>query len=334
MVHITVLPDGVLQTLALQLDPQSADQLQSALRFLKLPHPRTGIPCLFLLHKSGNTSSPKEAILEVQMIDPPNSRSWFVGEEVIKDGKLLMMTPIDPAFLLIPFLTPLIPPAGKTANFRPADNIFEESVAKLVDASLVSSKKDPSMILSAGDLTTFSSLPCVQSALGRVCDVKQITEEITVYRYSLEKVVNLLKSKVERLLASKEFDVCRTVSRELAKDGLIEDDNEALLPAGRTRAACDLVAQYIPPDIKTALLAAYDFTALDAYLKAQAAANAPALDTNTKKTKGKAAKAAAAAEDKKRKPAKASHGVEKLKKADTKGMSKLSSYFGKTQTPA
>jgi len=44
-------------------------------------------------------------ILEVQAVDPPASRSWFMDDDtVLEDGRLLLMTPVDPAFLLIPIL--------------------------------------------------------------------------------------------------------------------------------------------------------------------------------------------------------------------------------------
>lgn len=98
------------------------------------------LPALFLpyrLAQRADVSSGSEdewGILEVQSVSPPNQRSWFFMEgEVISgklceslcrevecglhrrrmtDGKLLVMTPIDPAFLLIPILQ-AIKPVGK-----------------------------------------------------------------------------------------------------------------------------------------------------------------------------------------------------------------------------
>ena len=65
-------------------------------------------------------------ILEVQAISPPDERCWILNEEVISgtivlkhvflslifmpDGKMLVMTPIDPAFLLLPLIN--IPEVG------------------------------------------------------------------------------------------------------------------------------------------------------------------------------------------------------------------------------
>ena len=59
--------------------------------------------------------------MEVQAVSPPNRRSWFLADEVVggtislllntprlfmtvTDGKLLVMTPMDPAFILIRML--------------------------------------------------------------------------------------------------------------------------------------------------------------------------------------------------------------------------------------
>ena len=59
--------------------------------------------------------------------------------------------------------------------------------------------------------------------------------------------------------------------RELAKEGLMEDGREDLLhrtltraffafifSVGRIRSYCDLLAQYLPSDIRNTLLASYE----------------------------------------------------------------------------
>jgi Ydr279p protein triple barrel domain len=92
------------------------------LSFFTLPHPRTGEmiscvnhrsltrplghPALFLPFKDeGAENIATTQILEAQAVDPPASRSWFMDDDIIlEDGRLLLMTPIDPAFLLLPVL--------------------------------------------------------------------------------------------------------------------------------------------------------------------------------------------------------------------------------------
>lgn len=87
--------------------------------------------------------------------------------------------------------------------------------------------------------------------------------------------MDYLKKKVTRLAAANDFRESLTVVRLLAKDGLMEDGKESLLegepcpdigmhladtfPAGRLKAACDLIAHHLPPDVKTQLMSAYEY---------------------------------------------------------------------------
>ncbi len=117
------------------------------------------------------------------------------------------------------------------------------------------------------------------------------------------------------------------------------------------RCACDLVSQYLPRDVYAQLLSSYEygtfsnrlphvyltvltrsFAALDAYMKvikeesmALAAVNMNAVEARESKDM---ADGKAAGNDKKRK-GRGSMGVEKLKKANIKGMSQLSTFFQK-----
>jgi hypothetical protein len=57
----------------------------------------------------------------------------------------------------------------------------------------------------------------------------EITEEITVYRYSQERTLEYLRVKVARLSEPKTLEISKSITRSLAKDGLMEDGNEELL---------------------------------------------------------------------------------------------------------
>jgi len=170
---------------------------------------------------------------------------------------------------------------------------------------------------------------CIISALKGLCDFQNVTMELTVYRYSEDKMMEYLQAKVSRLSKAAVAEKSRTIIRSLAKDGMMDDGKEDLLELGRIRAACNLISQYITQALYSALIAKYDFTPLDAYVKALkdeesaiALAGAP----------GKRPRAADVVEDggKKRKAkSKASQGVEKLKKANISGMAKLSTFFQK-----
>ncbi|KAF0026632.1 hypothetical protein F2P81_021369 [Scophthalmus maximus] len=45
--------------------------------------------------------------------------SWFVGQTVQRDGRLLFITPMDPLYLMLPYLNK----AGKEGKFQPVDQI-------------------------------------------------------------------------------------------------------------------------------------------------------------------------------------------------------------------
>jgi hypothetical protein len=99
-------PEDVLDALSSQLE--QAGEV-SGLRFLRLPHPRTGkpqvhisfvtlcsyttmpgIPSLFLPYAKPSTSSSSHTheILEIQAVTPPNPRSWFSGNSEVISGTI------------------------------------------------------------------------------------------------------------------------------------------------------------------------------------------------------------------------------------------------------
>ncbi|KAK0504786.1 ribonuclease H2, subunit B [Armillaria luteobubalina] len=309
--HIGVLPADVLQAIA--LDSPSGNALPPS-RFIRLLHPRTGLPCLFL---PCNRLSHAAQILEVQGVSPTNARSWTLGEEIISDGKLLILTLIDPAFLLIPILRSTIPSDGTSGNFRPADDIFEDAIAKL--------SRETNDLVSAVDITSFVEMDSTRRALRRICETKEVASDITVYRFSPTMVVDYVRKKVDHMSTFPVIEMSRGITRNLAKDGLLDDGKEKLLAAAKTKIACDLICQYLPPLESASLVASYDFIDLDAFMKR--------LEEENMATTAKSGKETRVSKetngDKKRKSAKGSHGVEKLKKANVKGMAKLSTFFTK-----
>lgn len=110
--------------------------------------------------------------------------------------------------------------------------------------------------------------------------VSEITPEITVFRYSKEKMLQYLRVKVARLSDQSIGEVSRTLNRSLAKDGLMEDGKESLLACeytafhptstpdvlifavARVRMACDLVSQYLPRDVYDTLLSSYEYVVI------------------------------------------------------------------------
>ena len=165
----------------------------------------TGSLSLFLSSKApADTSIFKTRIFEVQAVAPPDERSWFVGDEVVAgmpnyqiyisnvlnyglDGRLLLMTPIDPTFLLFPILQGTssvrtkLPVSSKyypmlkyfnlqQTNFRTADDLFEEAV-RILNTSVPSENAEKSL-LDTKDIFAFASMSCTHTALRHVCEVK------------------------------------------------------------------------------------------------------------------------------------------------------------------
>ncbi|KZV69958.1 hypothetical protein PENSPDRAFT_608011 [Peniophora sp. CONT] len=317
--HFSVLPVDVIDTITQQLDTTR----NARASFLRLPHPRTSVPTLFLPYRrtaSTSTSKYEWDILEVQSVSPPGPRSWFLDEPgegaVVADGKLLVMTPIDPAFILIPLLLAVRPADNGAGMFRPLDEVFDGAHEKVENVT-------------EEDLASLINLDCVAGAMRRICDVQDVTPELAVFRYSESKLLEYLRKKTARLAEPRVSEISKTIVRSLAKDGLMDDGKEELLQLGRVKAACNIISQYIPPPLYATLLASHNFAPLDAHIRSLAdEQNAAMIPIKTKDTNRDEDGVAG----KKRKGAKAekpSNGVQKLQKASTKGMSKLSTFFTK-----
>ncbi|KDE02563.1 hypothetical protein MVLG_06898 [Microbotryum lychnidis-dioicae p1A1 Lamole] len=109
--HVLVLPEGVA----------SGEEGVRHHRFLSLPHPRTGRSSLFLVGPSG-----QGALFEVQRVDQAGTtRTWFVDQEVVNDGSLLLLTPFDPLFLIISYLSLISP------KFMPYQHLWETVLLQL-----------------------------------------------------------------------------------------------------------------------------------------------------------------------------------------------------------
>ncbi|CAL1679991.1 unnamed protein product [Lasius platythorax] len=64
---------------------------------VKLRHPASNKPTVFVF-------SPDNLTVQEVLIFDENKRSWFIDDNVKSDGKLHLSTPIDPIFLVLPYL--------------------------------------------------------------------------------------------------------------------------------------------------------------------------------------------------------------------------------------
>ncbi|GFR80489.1 ribonuclease H2, subunit B, partial [Elysia marginata] len=64
---------------------------------LKLKHPRTSLGTLYVM------SADESALYQLHNFKE-KYRSWFIGNKVCSDGSLYLTSPMDPLFLLLPYL--------------------------------------------------------------------------------------------------------------------------------------------------------------------------------------------------------------------------------------
>ncbi|KAG8863260.1 hypothetical protein FRB96_008751 [Tulasnella sp. 330] len=311
--------------------------------FLRLPHPRTGIPCLFLLADPSAPSTSKKSaspVLEVQSIAPDAGRSWFFGNNtIVQDGKLLVLTPIDPAFLLISFFMSIATAPGTATQFRPLEDILEDATTN-INASIEEQSQQGTITtvtpqpLVLDEVLRFARSDYVKLAAQRICEFKEISEDLIVFRLCRNKLRDHLRTKVARISDTPIYDSFQTLARGLAKDGLGEEAEglmKDLRQSARVRGACDVLAQYLPPDVAGELVASFDFNALEAHHQALRDEESTTVSAKIAKenTAPKEAMADTGKKAKGGKNATPSQGVKKLSKVNVQGMSKLNTFFTK-----
>jgi len=401
---VAVLPEG----LTLESTPSS--------RFLRLPHPRTGAPALYLPATKGKHSptvdtdgAPEghgevDLLLEVQAINATGDRkrTWFIGDDtVVGDGKMLLLTPFDPVFLLVRILLVVgqktMGSNGKNARRSlPYDDIFESASQSMsfsatasgsVDGHATRAKrmrmddeddksndadaKDSQDALLAEDMQLFSRLPIVKASLEKICQKQEIAPDLAAYRLDDLLLLEVLKDKVSRLSTSEAFAALPTLSRLLAKEGV--GDGEGIAPdvqrEARTKASLDLLAGLLPSEVSKELRACYTFPSLAQYLADTSSSSVLSVDympgvggstpplsatssatsvtslasssasstfgMTRKNSNGAVGKPGSGGADAAKKKPIESNGVKQLKKASTRGMSPLTSFFvKKTPTPS
>ncbi|KAL7010200.1 hypothetical protein EMMF5_000220 [Cystobasidiomycetes sp. EMM_F5] len=353
-------------------------------QFLRLPHPRTGTPSLFLPARKNATTANEgnvqaDIILEVQAVNATGDkqRSWFVnGDTVIADGKLLLLTPFDPVFLLVRILLVVgTQHTGDGSNRRslPYDDIFEAAGEHFQSSSRaeastskagVGSKRvhqgyeeddeaENALAKMVGeDISRFGRLAFVQRAMESICDCQEITPDMSTYRLNDDKLLDVLKMKIARLATRDAFEGSPTLTRMLAKEGVGDGQGlpEKVQLEARQKASLDLIAGYLPKDIFTLLKGTYEFPSLTQYLTDTSTSSVLSVDympglgstisfgpSTFGMSKGSKSEANGGGgkggfgkpPPLKKQKSSESNGVRQLKKASTRGMSPLTSFFSK-----
>ncbi|XP_068123231.1 ribonuclease H2 subunit B isoform X2 [Hyperolius riggenbachi] len=189
--------------------------------FAKLRNPSTETGSMYLFINSG------QQICEVKAFQE-EYRSWFIGQTVQQDGRLLYATPVDPVFLVLYYLIK----AEKEGKFQPVEQI-------VVDEEF------PSCNL---------LLQCtqVEKSLHHVTEEKEIGRK-KFYKYNKEKTLAWLKKKVDQTVTVlKRSEV--SVGGGVQSASFIRIKQEVdVKEEDYTRYAHGLISEYIPEDLRTEL---------------------------------------------------------------------------------
>uniref|UniRef100_A0A8C8DTK9 Ribonuclease H2 subunit B n=1 Tax=Oryzias sinensis TaxID=183150 RepID=A0A8C8DTK9_9TELE len=259
--------------------------------FLRLRNPSTDGASLYLL------GSGDERLYEVKAFEE-EFHSWFVGEAVQRDGRLVFVTPMDPLFLILPYLMK----SGREGKFQPVDQVVKDE-----------------------------DFPACSRLLSCLCSFLHIAEEKEVgglkfHRYSQEKTMNWLKKKVERTAAAlKTKNVC--VGEGVKSTTYIRIKSES---EGREedylRYAHGLISEYISEELSKALLKHLGLPELTSPKEAEPPAKKRKLSDKPVEAGEDYTKFNSA--DFARKPPKKLTAAQKtLAKVDKSGMKSMSSFF-------
>ncbi|KAL6101058.1 rnaseh2b [Pungitius sinensis] len=190
--------------------------------FVRLRDPTTDATSLYMLSAGDVQLFEVKAFVE-------DFHSWFVGQTVQRDGRLLFVTPMDPLYLILPYLIK----SGKEGKFQPVDQVVMDD--------------------------EFPACSRLLSCTRSLASLHHITEEKEVgthrfHRYSQEKTMNWLKKKVERtvsVLKARNISVGERVKSTtyITMKSELDYRNEDYL-----RYAHGLVSEYLSQDLSKDLL--------------------------------------------------------------------------------
>jgi len=208
------------------------------IRFCVLPHPKSSIDMIYAIVD--------KVIMELQSVQPRRHGSWFIDQRVSSDKDLYLASPVDPRFLILPYLE------KQSTRFCPLDQIVVNSVP--LEGSL-----------------------CWK--LDEICDVNdKYGDDMILYRFNQDKSLTLMKNKVDRtaiLLAAerkKRAAVAMTVlsfqntaqsSKAGTKTALESSKNETDAEEEDIKTALQIVTEYLTDSLTTKLLNLYKMSSID-----------------------------------------------------------------------
>ncbi|XP_033370823.1 ribonuclease H2 subunit B isoform X3 [Parus major] len=191
--------------------------------FTKLRNPSTGEATLYLFNSGA------QQLFEVKAFHEER-RSWFIGQTVQQDGRLLFVTPMDPLFLILYYL--IKADKEQQGKFQPLDQV-------VLDPEYPSCP----LLLKCAD---------VKQYIQHVTEEKEIGSQ-KFHKYSQEKTLKWLKKKVNQTVKALKSNNISVGERVLASTFInskqITDAQEDYV-----RYAHGLISEYIPEDLSKELL--------------------------------------------------------------------------------
>ncbi|XP_062343654.1 ribonuclease H2 subunit B isoform X1 [Cinclus cinclus] len=191
--------------------------------FTKLRNPSTGEAALYLFNSGA------QQLFEVKAFHEER-RSWFIGQTVQQDGRLLFVTPMDPLFLILYYL--IKADKEQQGKFQPLDQVVLDS-------------EYPScpLLLKCADVKQY---------------IQQVTEEKEIgsqkfHKYSQEKTLMWLKKKVNQTVKALKSNNILVGERVLAST-FINSKQVTDAQEDYVRYAHGLISEYIPEDLSKELL--------------------------------------------------------------------------------
>lgn len=184
-----------------------------------LRHPNTGESAVFLFSPANNS------VQEVLTFNEGSKRSWFIDETVQSDGKMYLSTPIDPIFLVLPYLK-----KHCSLNAMPLDQLLHDPDFPQTERLLKSSGL---------------------SYLSLIADRKG-DESLQAFKYNEEKTLAWLKKKVERVA-----DILKQKNIHVTGGGAISANfvkSTSDSPESYLKYAHGIVSEYLVDDLSLKLL--------------------------------------------------------------------------------
>ncbi|XP_046568898.1 ribonuclease H2 subunit B-like [Haliotis rubra] len=183
----------------------------------KLRHPKSDSGCLFLFANGG-----RDVYEAIQYKE--EFRSWFIGDTIQHDGGMLMLTTVDPLFLVMPYLVK----EGQSGKFMTLDQI-------VIDEDYPECNR----------LHECSGL----SELHQITEVKG-DDDFRAYRFDKDKTLSWLKLKTEIVAdVLQQKDVSVSSSGAHSSMFIRSKKEEAVDKEQYIKYACGMVSDYLPPQI-------------------------------------------------------------------------------------